>query len=437
MTSSDASATEEKFSLSKREIGGEVVKLGTSLCLVVAVVLSYCSSSVAFQPPALQTGPGGLQVGAQMQAGFGAEPSGTANENAEKAKVETKTAIVAGGCFWCVETDFEKAPGVLDVVSGYSGGRTKSPNYENYASGGHREVALVTYDPRIISYSGIVEWLIKHIDPTNTRGQFKDKGLQYSPAIYYADDEEKEQAAEVIEAINKLKVFRTKIRIAIEPREEFWPAEEYHQNYHHKNQLKYSFFRLQSGRDAFINRYWGARAYKLELPGSQPDSAKDVSADSDVAELYSPWRDFEKPPGSELRKTLTPLQFQVTQRDSTEQAFKNEYNANKKPGIYVCIVSGAPLFSSRDKFESGTGWPSFLRPITPEVVSYKVDRKNIFLGPRMEVRSKIGDTHLGHVFDDVPQLNGRRYCMNSAALRFIPKEEMEKQGYGAFLKFVE
>ncbi|MCA9133844.1 MAG: peptide-methionine (R)-S-oxide reductase MsrB, partial [Planctomycetales bacterium] len=300
----------------------------------------------------------------------------------------------------------------------------------------HREVVFVLYDPREITYAGLVEFLIKHIDPTNRRGQFNDPGVQYSPAIYYANAEEKDDAQRVLQAIEEQRIFRGKLSVAIEPRVAFWPAEDYHQDYHQKNPVKYKFFRLASGRDAFVQRHWGLRASRLELPGAFPEGKREAAAISARAEQPAPWTNFSKPSAVELKRKLTSLQYKVTQEDGTEPAFRNAYWDNKKEGIYVDVVSGEPLFSSLAKFESGTGWPSFVEPITSHAVTYRSDWKLFYT--RTEVRSRFGDSHLGHVFDDgPPERGGKRYCMNSAALRFIPKEEMEAEGYGELLKLFD
>ncbi len=360
---------------------------------------------------------------------------------------QRESAIFAGGCFWCVESDFENAPGVVEVISGYSGGRTKNPTYGDYAPGGHREVVFVIYDPTQVSYAGLVEYLIKHVDPINKIGQFQDKGRQYSPAIYYDTEEEKMTAERVIAAINEMKVFRGKLNVALEKRQAFWPAEEYHQNYHHTHPLKYQYFRLASGRDAYVMQHWGARANKIELEGGlpAPSTIGEVAADarspsttSDstaATETQPAWTQFKKPSEVELREKLTKLQYGVTQHNETEPAFGNIYWNNHKAGIYVDILSGEPLFSSSEKFESGTGWPSFVAPIDRQAVLYKQDHELEYT--RIDVRSRYSNSHLGHVFDDGPVARGgKRYCMNSAAMRFIPKEEMAEQGYSDYLPLV-
>lgn len=362
---------------------------------------------------------------------------------------QRESAVFAGGCFWCVESDLERVPGVVEVISGYSGGRTKNPTYDDYASGGHREVVFVIYDPTQVSYAGLVEYLIKHVDPINKIGQFQDKGRQYSPAIYYDDEEEKLAAERVIAAINEMKVFRGKLNVALEKRQAFWPAEDYHQNYHDTHSLKYRYFRLASGRDAYVLQHWGARADKIELDGGIPEPSpshsgaigdsqspmpSDAAASTETQQ--SAWTRYKKPSEAELRKQLTKIQFGVTQRDETEPAFGNAYWNNHKAGIYVDILSGEPLFSSSAKFESGTGWPSFVAPIDAQAVTYEQDYQ---LGyTRIEVRSRYGNSHLGHVFDDGPTARGgKRYCMNSAAMRFIPKEDMAQQGYADYLPLVD
>lgn len=329
-----------------------------------------------------------------------------------------KTAMLAGGCFWCVESDLEKIPNVLEVVSGYAGGRSTSPTYENYAEGGHREVVLVSYDDREVGYRQLVSYHIKHIDPTDGEGSFYDRGVQYGPAVYYANDEEKVIAEEVLKEIDESGVYAKPLQVALLPRSEFYPAEEYHQDYYKKNHLKYSYYRQASGRDAFVEKHWGDEAGVITSEGGN----------------YS-WADFKKPSDDQLRGQLTDIQYKVTQEDGTERAFQNEYDKNYEPGIYVDIVSGEPLFSSSDKYDSGTGWPSFVKPITTEAITLHTDRK--LFSVRTEVRSRYADSHLGHVFDDGPaDRGGRRYCMNSAALRFVPKDQMEAEGYGDFLKYV-
>lgn len=317
----------------------------------------------------------------------------------------SKTALFAGGCFWCVEADFEKLSGIQKVESGYAGGSTDSPTYENYAEGGHREVVEVTYDPEVTSYEHLAEHVIRYSDPTDATGSFHDRGPQYAPAIYYATPEEKVMAENVIKKIDAEGVYEKPLAIIALPRDTFWPAEEYHQDYASKNPLRYNFYRRGSGRDAFIQK-------------------------------HMPHSTFHKPSDEELRKTLTPLQYKVTQQEGTETPFSNEYNDNKAEGIYVDRISGEPLYSSTDKFDSGTGWPSFVKPINDDAVTLHEDR-GIFT-TRTEVRSRVADSHLGHVFDDGPKdRGGKRFCMNSAALVFIPKDELVSKGYEKYLKLFE
>lgn len=344
----------------------------------------------------------------------------------EVSEQNIETAQFAGGCFWCVEADYEKAPGVIDVVSGYAGGTSENPTYDNYSKNGHREVVLVTYDSEKVTYEELTEYLLRHSDPTDPEGSFYDRGVQYAPAIYYKTEEEKEIAESVIARIDEQGVFKEPIATLILPEEQFWPAEDFHQDYYKNNPLRYGFYRNASGRDAFIAEHW---------EGQPPQEFSKIISESFMYDT-SKWENFEKPKDGELKSELSDIQYKVTQKDGTERAFENEYWDNKEEGIYVDVVSGEPLFSSSDKFDSGTGWPSFTKPINTDAVTLHKDYKLIL--PRTEVRSKYADSHLGHVFNDAPKdLGGVRYCMNSASLRFIPKDKLEAEGYGEFTALFE
>ncbi len=328
---------------------------------------------------------------------------------------ETKMALFANGCFWCAEADFEKLPGVRSVISGYADGEGENPTYENYGKRGFREVVEVNYNPARVSYGQLVEYLIKHGDPTDGEGSFYDRGYEYSPGIYYESEGEKREAERIIGKVNAHGIFTKPLALTVMPLTTFYPAEEYHQNYYKKNPIRYAYYRKGSGRDSFIEKYWGDGAARFEY----------------AAETATSWRNFVKPTDDVLRAKLTPMQYEVTQKDGTEPPFQNEYDGNKAEGLYVDIVSGEPLFSSKDKYDSGTGWPSFVRPLESQSVVLKED--HIFFLTRTEVRSRYADSHLGHVFDDGPEdRGGLRYCMNSAALRFVPKEKLEEEGYGEY-----
>ena len=343
-----------------------------------------------------------------------------------------KVATFAGGCFWCVEAGFEKVPGVVAVISGYSGGDEPNPTYRQVAGGktGHTEAVQVYYDPAEITYEGLVEALWRNMDPTDNGGQFSDRGRQYRPAIFYHNAEEKKIAEASIARLDKSARYQRPVVIEVTAFKSFHEAEGYHQDYYKKNPIRYRYYTSGSGRTAFLDRIWGDDL-TLDFSKYRPDGyAQKSSQSQSMSKAPKAWRAFKKPSAAELRQRLTPLQYQVTQEDATERPFDNAFWNEKRDGIYVDIVSGEPLFSSKDKFRSGTGWPSFTRPLHKRSVTEHTDYK-LFL-PRTEIRSSIADSHLGHVFDDGPAPTGKRYCINSASLRFIPVEDLAKEGYADY-----
>jgi peptide methionine sulfoxide reductase msrA/msrB len=332
---------------------------------------------------------------------------------------EYSEAYFAGGCFWCVEADFEKVDGVVEAISGFMGGDLENPTYKNHE--GHREAVKVVYDEELVDYETLVQFFFRHHDPSDEGGSFCDRGYAYTSAVYVNNDEEEQIVMDIIEEIDEMEVLDSKIVTAVESGKTFWRAEEYHQDYYKKNPVRYAAYRFNCGRDQFLEETWG-------------DALNDFTS-YNIPEDHN-WVDYVKPSDEELRESLSELEYKVTQKEGTEPPF-SEGNLDDvdEAGLFVDKISGEPLYSSKDKFDSGTGWPSFTKPISSEFVVTKPDYKLII--PRTEVRSRYGDNHIGHVFNDGPEPRGERWCMNGAAMDFIPLDEMVERGYEDYLRFVE
>ena len=343
---------------------------------------------------------------AGMHPAFGASPSSEPSEMnmEENEQMQTKDIYLAGGCFWGMEKLMEAIPGVVDAVSGYANGIGEAEaNYQTVSGGntGFRETVKVTYDPGKVSLDAILFTYFANIDPTVKDQQAHDIGTQYQTGIYYTDDASKE----VVERIAAVERGRAEaFHVEIQPLINFFPAEEYHQDYLTKNPGGY----CHIGPDAF------KRAATMVIDPGQ----------------------YVKPAADLIQQQLSAEQFAVTQEAGTELPFQNEYWQTTEAGIYVDVVTGEPLFSSTDKYTSSCGWPAFTKPIDPAVIATMRDTSHGM--DRIEVRSRAGDSHLGHVFENDPESpNGVRFCINSASLRFIPKADMEKEGYGYLLPYVE
>ncbi|MGL5207871.1 bifunctional peptide-methionine (S)-S-oxide reductase MsrA/peptide-methionine (R)-S-oxide reductase MsrB [Cetobacterium sp.] len=312
-----------------------------------------------------------------------------------------KKIYLAGGCFWGVEAYMKRIDGVIDANSGYANGITENPTYVDviYNGTGHAETVEVIYNSEKINLETLLKYYFRIIDPTSLNKQGNDKGTQYRTGIYYTDLEDKEIIEKEIILLQKN--YPKKIMVEVMPLIRFDLAEDYHQDYLKKNPNGYCHIDLSKADNMIIDE-----------------------------------NKYTKLSDNELKSKLTEKQYKVTQLGDTERAFNNEYWDFFEPGIYVDITTGEPLFSSKDKFNSQCGWPSFSKPIAPEVVNYH--RDSSFNMERVEVVSRVGKAHLGHVFDDGPrEFGGLRYCINSAAIEFIPLKNMEEKGYGYLKSIIE
>lgn len=364
-----------------------IVFIGIIICIIIGILFLLGKRNASYTDTA-QIKKAAVSQG--QKAKKKAEPSKDA---------DLHDIYLAGGCFWGVEEYFSRVAGVTDAVSGYANGRGETTKYELIGQTGHAETVHVTYDANQISLKEILLHYFRIINPISKNKQGNDVGSQYRTGVYYTDEKDLEVINQVFDQVAKN--YDQPLAVEKEALKNFIVAEDYHQDYLKKNPNGYCHINVNQAAYPVI------------------DASK-----------------YPKPSDDELKKLLSPEEYAVTQNGQTERAFSNRYWDKFEAGLYVDVATGEPLFSSKDKFESGCGWPSFTQPISPDVATYMEDKS--FNMDRIEVRSRTGNSHLGHVFTDGPQdKGGLRYCINSLSIRFIPKDQMEEKGYGYLLDYVE
>lgn len=380
---------------------------------LLSLLISACSST-------------GLGLSASGASSYGAVTAASIpnpNADVDFSKSDLKKVYLAGGCFWGVEAYMARIYGVQDAVSGYANGTGENPSYEDVIKGdrGFAETVEVTYDPALVPLDKVLKEFFKVVDPTSVNQQGNDRGIQYRSGVYYTADSEKA----VVEAViaKEQEKYNKKIVTEVLPLQNFYMAEEYHQDYLEKNPEGYCHIDMGILNEQEIPGQAGAAA------GVSSESLKSAAASKAAGQIVIDPADYPKRTPEQLKSLLTDIQYQVAVEQDTEHPYSNEYWDTYDPGIYVDVSTGEPLFASEDKYDSQCGWPSFVKPILPEVVTY--DEDNAYNMVRTEVRSRSGDIHLGHVFDDGPEdRGGKRYCINSASIKFVPLADMEAQGYG-------
>ncbi|CAM3642384.1 MULTISPECIES: peptide-methionine (R)-S-oxide reductase MsrB [Saccharibacillus] len=380
---------------------------------LLSLLISACSST-------------GLGLSASGASSYGAVTAASIpnpNADVDFSKSDLKKVYLAGGCFWGVEAYMARIYGVQDAVSGYANGTGENPSYEDVIKGdrGFAETVEVTYDPALVPLDKVLKEFFKVVDPTSVNQQGNDRGIQYRSGVYYTADSEKA----VVEAViaKEQEKYNKKIVTEVLPLQNFYMAEEYHQDYLEKNPEGYCHIDMGILNEQEIPGQAGAEA------GVTSESLKSAAASKAAGQIVIDPADYPKRTPEQLKSLLTDIQYQVAVEQDTEHPYSNEYWDTYDPGIYVDVSTGEPLFASEDKYDSQCGWPSFVKPILPEVVTY--DEDNAYNMVRTEVRSRSGDIHLGHVFDDGPEdRGGKRYCINSASIKFVPLADMEAQGYG-------